>query len=637
MRKLIVAFVACLALAQFPTEVLAQQGAAWAGWARCEVRVQGPGYNDHQTHTWTITSGAPVVQGAFQVYSGTWAVVGGGSLSRSQGTQTLMAQWAINGPGVSAPIAVFVRASDNRMFIQARHAQLRSNSAIQGYQQVTMAGRPQTPGKIDSAAFEWAFPVITVAPVAPERNATAAGSNTSPVTGSVGLMQPGGSQGTASCTWQFGQGAAAPAPPPTLPAQAIPTPGSPATATPPANNPPVASTPPGNSTRRLSPGTTTPPDNPPGSTTPPAGGARLVSVSQTTLEQGAIGTVMTLTGQGTHWSQSRPSVVVSPDIGVPVTNAQASSDTELLVALDVQYATAPGASTITVTAGSEVVTLPNAFTVTARARPELVSVTPLHARQGDRNLTVRMTGRNTRWVQGATPRAGRARGRRAQPGTPAQMPGVTVVSTTVHSPTSASAVLNVEADAVVGAYWFQVFDAAPSDWLKIVDGFTVEAAPSRPPVIHVEFPNGGESFVAGSFDSYEVIWTHTYPAGQLFDVDFSLDGGRTWLRFDSNQARTSTDLILHAHPELQPTTTASSARAPPVIQRRGTQATARHSRSLRPPAARRSTHPSSRRRSIRHCCRCPCFAHFVGLRKAVLTTTTRRRVPRTWIGNPWQA
>ena len=547
MRKLIVAFAASLALAQFSTEALAQQGAAWAGWARCEVRVQGPGYNDQQTHTWTITGGAPAVQGAFQIYTGTWAVVGGGSLSRSQGTQTLMAQWATNGPGVSAPIAVFVRASDNRMFIQARHAQMRSNSAIQGYQQVTIAGRPQTPARIDAAAFEWAFPVIAVsAPVAPDRNATAAGSSTSPVNGSVGLMQPAGSQGTASCTWQFGQGSAAPAPPHALAAQAIPTPGGPATTTPPANNPPVASTPPGNSTPPSTPpGTTTPPDNPPGSTTAPVSSARLIGVSHTALEQGAIGTVMTLTGQGTHWSQSRPSVVVAPDIGVTVTNAQATSDTELLVALDVQYATAPGPRTITVTAGSEVVTLSPAFTVTARARPELVTVTPLRARQGDRNLTVQMTGRNTRWAQGAT-RVQVARAVDAsQPGTAAQMPGVTVVSTTVHSPTSASAVLNVEADAVPGAYWFQVFDAAPSDWLKIVDGFTVEAAAAAPPVTAVAVPigpgviplaqfaplmivtpNGGETWAAGQ-ERY-VGWKHNLGAQQLFDVEVSVDRGTTW-------------------------------------------------------------------------------------------------------------
>jgi len=465
MKKQFVILAASVALAQFSGAALAQQGtsAAWAGWARCQINVQGPGYTDQQTHTWTISGGAPTTQGAFQVYAATWSVVGGGSFSRTQGNQTLTAQWATNAPSISAPLAVFVRASDHRMFIQSRHAQLRSTGAVQGYQQVTIAGKPQTPGKIGAEAFEWGFPVIAVsAPVPPDTHATAVGSNTSSTNGSVGMMQPAGSQGTASCTWQFGQGSAAPAPPPPLTAQAVPTPGNPATTSPPPNNSPPTSSPP------------TPTNSP---------SARLVSISPSTVEQGAIGTIVTLTGQGTHWSQTQPVITVSPGFGAPRIDAQATSDTELLSSFDVQYTAAPGPRTITVTTGAEVVTLPNALTVTARARPELVSVTPNRAKQGEQNVTVQLTGKNTRWVQGAT------RVRIAQPvdasqtGTPEEKPGVTVLSTTVHSPTSASAVLNVDANAVVGSYWFSVFDAAPSDWLKIVDGFTVEAAATSAPIL----------------------------------------------------------------------------------------------------------------------------------------------------------
>jgi hypothetical protein len=198
---------------------------AWTGWARCEVSVQGQGYTDRQTHTWTLPGGPPTVEGAFRVYPGTWSVVGAGSLQRSQGTQSLMAQWATNVPGVSAPLAVFVRASDGRMFISARHAQLRSAGAIAGYQQLVIDGTPQTPARIAAEAFEWTFPTIDVDPKMP----TASGSKTTPVSGSVGPMQPAGSQVTASCTWQFGQGAAAPAPPAPLAAQATPTPPSPGT------------------------------------------------------------------------------------------------------------------------------------------------------------------------------------------------------------------------------------------------------------------------------------------------------------------------------------------------------------------------------------------------------------------------
>src|ERR1044071_1909834 len=123
--------VALVALMCGSTSALAQPApeAAWAGWARCQIAVQGPGYTDQRTHTWTITGSAPTVEGAFRVYAGTWSVVGGGSLRRTQGSQTLTAEWAANAPAVSAPIAVFTRASDGRMFIQARHAQLRAAAA----------------------------------------------------------------------------------------------------------------------------------------------------------------------------------------------------------------------------------------------------------------------------------------------------------------------------------------------------------------------------------------------------------------------------------------------------------------------------------------------------------------------------
>jgi hypothetical protein len=217
-------FALTIALAD-PAPAQPVQPPAWSGWARCEVSVQGPGYSDRQTHTWTMTGGTPTVEGAFRTYPGTWNVVGGGSLQRTQGTQSLMAQWATNVAGMSAPLAVFVRASDGRMFISARHAQLRSAGAITGYQQLVIDGKPQTPGRIAAEAFEWAFPMIDVDPKLP----TASGSKVTPVSGSVGPMQPAGSQVTASCSWQFGQGAAAPAPPPPLVAQSTPTPPPPGT------------------------------------------------------------------------------------------------------------------------------------------------------------------------------------------------------------------------------------------------------------------------------------------------------------------------------------------------------------------------------------------------------------------------
>ena len=151
---------------------LAAQPAAWTGWARCDVIVRGSGYTDQQTHTWTLAGGAPAIQGAFRIYPGTWSVAGGGSLTRTQGAQTLQAEWATNVPPMDAPLAVFVRASDGRTFIQARHAQMRAPGAVQGYQQQTIDGVSQQPASLALEAFEWTFPMVEVSPLRP----TASGS-----------------------------------------------------------------------------------------------------------------------------------------------------------------------------------------------------------------------------------------------------------------------------------------------------------------------------------------------------------------------------------------------------------------------------------------------------------------------------
>ncbi|HEV8598194.1 MAG TPA: hypothetical protein VGQ69_02430, partial [Gemmatimonadales bacterium] len=64
----------------------ASQLLPWAGWARCQVNVQGPGYSDQQTHTWIVTGGSPRVEGAFRIFPATWNVVGAGSLQKTTAT-----------------------------------------------------------------------------------------------------------------------------------------------------------------------------------------------------------------------------------------------------------------------------------------------------------------------------------------------------------------------------------------------------------------------------------------------------------------------------------------------------------------------------------------------------------------------
>lgn len=175
---------------------------SWSGQAQCTVNVQGPGYSEHEVHTWNLSGGAPTVRGAMHVYAGTWSVTGQGSYQRSEGNQTNLVQWVTSASLSNAPIAIFVRASDRQMVIKSWHAQLRSPGGVTGTQQVTVNGVPQTPGKINLEAFEWPFPA-SGSVIRTAKTSEFSGSKTAATHGSVGPMQPGGSQGTEQCTWHF--------------------------------------------------------------------------------------------------------------------------------------------------------------------------------------------------------------------------------------------------------------------------------------------------------------------------------------------------------------------------------------------------------------------------------------------------
>jgi len=173
---------------------------AWSGGAQCQIEVQGPGYTHQETHSWTLSGNPPIKQGAMKIYSATWSVSGQGSLDRTQGAQTLKAEWTTNASLANAPIALFIRASDGKRVIKSWHAQLRSAGGVTGTQEVTINGVVQNPkGVISLEAFEWTFPLLEGV----RSSGVIAGSSAKPTNGSVGPMQPGGSQGSATCNWEF--------------------------------------------------------------------------------------------------------------------------------------------------------------------------------------------------------------------------------------------------------------------------------------------------------------------------------------------------------------------------------------------------------------------------------------------------
>jgi hypothetical protein len=139
------------------------------------------------------------MQSAMQVYPGTWSVTGRGVLQGVLGLQTTTMQWSTNVPSMSAPMAVFVRASDNQLIIKAWHSQLRAHNAVSGSRQVILSGSAQNPSLVSFPEYEWQFPIIQDAPT----STNVSGTSSTPTAAGIGPMQPAGLQATANCMWQF--------------------------------------------------------------------------------------------------------------------------------------------------------------------------------------------------------------------------------------------------------------------------------------------------------------------------------------------------------------------------------------------------------------------------------------------------
>ncbi len=207
-RTFLLSLILLLSLPASPQSITT----GWNGWAQCKINVQGPNAYAHQeTHTWQITGGAPTSEGVIRLYPATWSETGQGGFQKKQVGQSLFASWTTNATGVSGPIAFFFRASDHKLIVKSGHAQLRVHGGVTGTQQQIVGDKPSPAAPIALEAFEWPFPAVGGAfrPMrkgVPLKELRIEGSNSAPTTGSVGPMQPGGSQGTAACTWAFVQG-----------------------------------------------------------------------------------------------------------------------------------------------------------------------------------------------------------------------------------------------------------------------------------------------------------------------------------------------------------------------------------------------------------------------------------------------
>jgi hypothetical protein len=205
------------------------QPANWIGSIRCDIQAQATGYSHQETQTWTLTGGAPTVQGSVTVYPATWSVTAQGWHDRTRNTFRRVAQWTAAVPGanspVSAPIGFTRHAIGGRFDVAKWHAQLTVSGGYTGPDQNINDGVPQPPGRLVGTLYEWQFPKFEAATT--ETQLT--GSHTSEVKAFVGPLQPPEAQATVTCTWALGRGSAPALPPSTMPPASPPSGTQPAT------------------------------------------------------------------------------------------------------------------------------------------------------------------------------------------------------------------------------------------------------------------------------------------------------------------------------------------------------------------------------------------------------------------------
>lgn len=206
-----------------------------------------------------------------------------------------------------------------------------------------------------------------------------------------------------------------------------------------------------------------------------AGTPALLSVSPSTGQQGQANLSAAITGQNTHFVQGM--TTASFGSGITVASLTVNSPTSATAVLSIDSAATLGPRTVILTTESESATLNNGFTVTAASTglPALVSLVPNSGQQGQQNLSVTITGQNTHFVQGTTVAAF---------GT-----GITVASLAVISPTSATAVMNIDPSATTGPRTVSL--TTGSEVATLANGFTVTVLPVVPSITTIS-PNSAQ-------------------------------------------------------------------------------------------------------------------------------------------------
>ena len=464
---------------------LAQTGPAdgpWSGSVQCVLDGQLATYTRQETQTWTLTDSSPTPVGGFRIYNATWTVTGQGRVNATT--------WTVNVPATPVELAMFVRASDQKLIVRQWSSLKQIPGAITGTRSMTPFFRP---------ASEWSFPWIDE----DKSRTTLDGSKPANADALPADFFFSGAPVNATCTWQFtksgGSSKSGSTPPPA---------GHQEGKYPPRDNPPSIPSDPGKNPPRPPPepeagkypprpppepetGKYPPDANPPA---PDSGKKYAPRLASLTPNSGAVGTVtiVQLHGVDTRWQAGVTSADFGPGIDV-ATTLQIDSRNRATVSARIDAGATPGPRTITLTTGPEVVTLANGFTVTRPADPppdsggngprepaaQLMTIDPAVVEQGANDALVTLTGRGTHWQGGVTT---------ADFGL-----DIRVAALTVNSPTEAIARLIVSSSAPIGprVVWVRTTtNTNRPENVGLTDKFVVKARETKSPVLPPPPPIG---------------------------------------------------------------------------------------------------------------------------------------------------
>jgi RHS repeat-associated protein/uncharacterized repeat protein (TIGR01451 family) len=200
-----------------------------------------------------------------------------------------------------------------------------------------------------------------------------------------------------------------------------------------------------------------------------SGSAHISSFLPTTVAQGQQNVSIALTGSSTHFAQGVSTAAIGSGITVNSLTVNSPISATAVISVD---PSSTGTRSIVVTTGGEAAASISQLNITT-GTAELTLLTPPSAQPGTQNLSVSIAGLGTHFVQGTSVTSFGA--------------GISVASFTVNSATSATAVLNIDPAATLGARTVTI--TTGSEVAAFNSGFNVVPAP---PSVSLNLTEGQE-------------------------------------------------------------------------------------------------------------------------------------------------